>query len=147
MDRPRELMASFFRRCGRVLPGLVTGLILCAPLHALPSYLNVDQLYHTQWTARDGAPSGIMSLAQTADGYLWMAAASGLYRFDGVRFEPVSGFGGRQILSKAIYGLKSSPDGGLWIGYALGGASFVKDGRITNYSEPEGLPRSSVSRF
>ena len=37
--------------------------------------------------------------------------------------------------------------GGLWVGYRFGGASFIKDGRITSYREREGLPISSVTRF
>ena len=37
--------------------------------------------------------------------------------------------------------------GGLWIGYRFGGASFIHDGKVTNYGEREGLPGGSVTRF
>ena len=47
----------------------------------------IAQFYHTAWTIEDGAPSGIFTLAQTKDGYLWLGTFSGLFRFDGVRFE------------------------------------------------------------
>jgi ligand-binding sensor domain-containing protein len=47
----------------------------------------LSQLYHTAWTIRDGAPADANTLAQTADGFLWLGAPSGLFRFDGVRFE------------------------------------------------------------
>jgi hypothetical protein len=50
----------------------------------------IGALEHTVWTAQDGAPVGIRALAQSADGLLWIETASGLYRFDGVRFEPIS---------------------------------------------------------
>ena len=36
---------------------------------------------------KKGAPGQIHALAQTSDGYLWIAAPDGLYRFDGVSFE------------------------------------------------------------
>ncbi len=36
--------------------------------------------------------------------------------------------------------LLGSPDGGLWIGYNQGGASFLKNGKVTNFTEQDGLP-------
>jgi ligand-binding sensor domain-containing protein len=49
----------------------------------------IGALDHAVWTTRDGAPAGITAFAQSADGLLWIGTTSGLYRFDGVRFEPV----------------------------------------------------------
>ena len=41
----------------------------------------------TQWTADDGLPqNSVRGIAQTSDGYLWIATLNGLARFDGVRF-------------------------------------------------------------
>lgn len=37
-----------------------------------------------RWTFKDGAPDTITALAQTADGFLWVGAPTGLFRFDGV---------------------------------------------------------------
>jgi ligand-binding sensor domain-containing protein len=34
------------------------------------------------------APSGVASIAQTLDGYLWLGTDNGLVRFDGESFEP-----------------------------------------------------------
>lgn len=45
---------------------------------------------HTQWSSADGAPRGIVGLAQSADGWLWCATADNWYRFDGIRFERVA---------------------------------------------------------
>ena len=40
------------------------------------------------WTIEDGLPtSTVQDIAQTPDGYLWLATTGGLARFDGVRFE------------------------------------------------------------
>ncbi|UZK66321.1 sensor histidine kinase [Sphingomonas sp. M1-B02] len=47
----------------------------------------IRQYKHNSWTHEAGAPSKITSIAQSPDGYLWLAAQEGLYRFDGVTFE------------------------------------------------------------
>src|SRR6266850_7969229 len=51
--------------------------------------LTIAQYIHTAWKAQDGAPADAWSLAQTADGWLWLGTSTGLYRFDGIRFERV----------------------------------------------------------
>jgi ligand-binding sensor domain-containing protein len=63
--------------------------MLASPACALSPDLRIKQFYHTAWTAKDGAPTGIQSVAQTRDGYLWIASEAGLFRFDGVRFERI----------------------------------------------------------
>ncbi len=133
------------RRALRVFLLPLAALLLCAPLRAGPPEVAVDQLYSTEWTARDGAPTGIQAMAQSADGYLWVGSTTGLFRFDGVQFERV-GFGDKQ-LSSNIFALWAPPDGGLWVGYGFGGATFIRDGQITHYSQAEGLPRGSVLYF
>ena len=76
-------------------------------------------------------PSQILATAQTTDGYLWLGTANGLFRFDGVTFEPYRLPRGQQFLSTSIQSLRATADGGLWIGYTLGNTSFLKDGVLT----------------
>jgi signal transduction histidine kinase/ligand-binding sensor domain-containing protein len=125
----------------------VAALTIAPCAWALSPDLRIRQLYHTAWTAKDGAPTGVEFLAQTSDGYLWLAAAAGLFRFDGVRFEHIDSVGAQRLPSSSIVTLFAPRSGGLWVGYRFGGASFIKDGRITSYREREGLPISSVTRF
>jgi signal transduction histidine kinase/ligand-binding sensor domain-containing protein len=87
------------------------------------------------WGFKEGAPESVVALAQTSDGFLWLGTASGLFRFDGTRFELFHSSLGDRLLSNNIYALFAPPSGGLWIGYAFGGFSFLKDGRVTNYGE------------
>src|SRR5687767_3421628 len=66
----------------------VSGLLAAAAAHAQPAPPSARQLDHASWTIRDGAPTGVRAFTQSPDGVLWIGSATGLYRFDGVRFEP-----------------------------------------------------------
>jgi signal transduction histidine kinase len=102
----------------------------------------IAQMYHSAWTARDGLRGVISALAQTEDGFLWVGTTEGLYRFDGMTFEAYKPETGN-FPATGIKTLDAAPDG-LWIGYLSGGVSVLKDGRLKNYSERDGLPISRV---
>ena len=79
-------------RCRRYLCLLWLALCLCTvagtPAHAdHPVPATIKDYWHSSWRQHDGAPSSIWAIAQTPDGWLWLATPSGLYRFDGVNFE------------------------------------------------------------
>src|SRR5271170_4508510 len=61
--------------------------LACSCAAAFDSDRTIEQVAHTAWGPKDGAPSPITALAQTSDGYLWLGSPDGLYRFDGVAFE------------------------------------------------------------
>lgn len=94
---------------------------------------------HTVWTEVDGAPTGATRFAQGADGWLWIATPTGLYRYDGRRFERSDKVYGHALQSSNIMALTVAPDGAVWVGYRIGGVSvFRKDGAHT-YVESGGL--------
>jgi ligand-binding sensor domain-containing protein len=84
----------------------------------------LSQYAHSSWTVRDGYQLGVVfAIAQTPDGYLWLASEYGLFRFDGVRFtrwEPPPG----HELPEKPYSLLVSGEGTLWIGTFAGLASW-----------------------
>lgn len=99
---------------------------------------------HTSWTEVDGAPSGATNFAQGPDGWLWIATPTGLYRFDGVRFERTGRIHGQPLASSNVLGLAATADGALWVGSRLGGVSvFRKDGAHA-YTERDGLQQSGA---
>jgi signal transduction histidine kinase/ligand-binding sensor domain-containing protein len=122
-------------------------LFLCVPLYGIDRNRSLDQIYHSSWTYVEGAPGQIHALAQTTDGYLWLGAATGLYRFDGIRFQSYKPRTGQDFPQRNVVSLLSTPDGGLWVGYWYGGVSFIKNGRVTNYGKSEGLPSDAVLTF
>ncbi|MDQ1581897.1 MAG: hypothetical protein QOD05_2672, partial [Microbacteriaceae bacterium] len=107
----------------------------------------VGELDHAAWTIRDGAPSGVRALAQSADGMLWIGAATGLYQFDGVRFELIEPPTGVALPSLSVNALLALPNGKLWIGYSQGGASLLARSRVVSYGERDGMPAGTVTAF
>src|SRR5262249_46735181 len=105
---------------------------------ALDPTLDVSQYAHTAWKVREGFVKGrINSIAQTPDGYLWLATEFGLLRFDGIRAVPWQPPDGQRLPSSFVAPLLVSHDGTLWIGTLKGLASW-KDGNFTQYPETAG---------
>jgi signal transduction histidine kinase/ligand-binding sensor domain-containing protein len=117
------------------------------PAFAIDPSEYLSELHHTQWTSREGAPSGINAITQTSDGYLWLASQTGLYRFDGVHFEiyvsPIDG----KPLTGDVSALFAVADRGLWVGMRFGDIYFIQDARLTHYSSQEGLRRFTAFNF
>jgi signal transduction histidine kinase/ligand-binding sensor domain-containing protein len=132
------------RRGGQLLSVCFSILVLCAPLLGIDRDRRLDELYHTSWTVKDGAPSEIFAIAQTEDGYLWLGTTAGLVRFDGIHFENYESPFGQALPAKNVSSLLTVPDGGLWIGFSSGEVSLLKNGRITSFGRKDGLPPSSV---
>ena len=123
-------------------------LLLCAQAaHALDPQRQIAQFHHTAWTVREGAPGQITALAQTTDGYLWLATQVGLYRFDGVQFERHDPPGDQAFPATSISTLYPTADGGLWIGFRYGAVSLLRGEHVTHYGQAQGLPTSTVFRF
>jgi len=123
-----------------ILRALQLLLLLCLlPAMAAGARPLLTDYTHTAWTELDGAPAGATKFAQGADGWLWIASPTGLYRFDGVSFERTERVYGHALESSNLMALASAPDGALWVGYRVGGISvFRKDGTHT-YAEADGL--------
>ncbi len=116
----------------------------CSIGFALDRDWTITEFRHTAWTAKDGAPSQISSLAQTKDGYLWIGSARGLFRFDGVEFESYVPPAGVPLPAHNITSLLATPDGGLWIVFRPFGLGFLKDRQMKVFSRPEELPSGEI---
>ena len=116
-----------------VVIGTLYVLLWCPHALALNPSLDVSQYAHTAWTYRDGFVQGAVSaIAQTPDGYLWVATQNGVVRFDGVRTVPLPLAPGQQLPSTSVGALLAARDGTLWIG-TLDGLVSWKNGQLTEY--------------
>ena len=105
-----------------------------------------QRIIHESWTFKEGAPEAVEALAQTTDGYLWLGTPSGLFRFDGTRFELFRSLFGDQLPSTNISALFAPGTGGLWVAYRFGGFSFIKNGKVTDFLDLP-VPTGSVQGF
>ncbi len=113
---------------------------------ALDGKIPLDELHHDIWTGKDGAPGQVSSMAQTADGWLWIGSVDGFYRFDGMRFRRFEALNGETAPKRPVTALTALRNGDLLIGYLSGGLSHLHDGHITHYPATVGeAPISPVS--
>ena len=126
------------RRLWAACSVLVVVLFLPNSASALDPDRRISQYGHTAWRLQDGFFAGApLTVAQTTDGYLWIGTASGLIRFDGVRFVPWVFPSNETLLNTIVYSLLGDRDGSLWIGTG-GGLSHWKDGHLLNYRQNRG---------
>ncbi|WP_303635815.1 sensor histidine kinase [Stenotrophomonas tuberculopleuritidis] len=139
----------------RCLPALLAWLLwlIALPVSATQHPAVSDGLpgyQHTAWRVGQGAPGDIWDIAQDRQGMLWLATGSGLYRFDGRRFERQDAPAGNHFPSTNMVTLGlDERDGrdGLWIGYFQAGISQFTPARLRSFGRPQGVPVGVVPRF
>lgn len=120
--------------------------LTCNGAQALDPTRTIRQFHHTAWTIADGLPGAVWALAQSRDGYLWLGTGLGLYRFDGVHFEPFRPLSG-ELLSGDVTALAALPSDEIWIGYQNGGVSVLRNGRVVNFTASDGAPPLTIFGF
>lgn len=103
----------------------------------------LTQYVFDSWRNDNGfQQSGIRTMIQTHDGYLWIGAAEGLVRFDGARFVTFDK-SNLPLKSNAILSLLEDKSGTLWVGTENGLLS-IHDGKFSFYTIKEGLPDNVI---
>ena len=112
------------------------------PAYALESNQTFGMYGYDVWHVKQGLPqANVASIAQTPDGYLWLATPRGLVRFDGVRFVLMDL---HPALRKGLWRVYVSRDGALWMCIDRGGLGRLKQGSLTLYTTENGLPSNRV---
>jgi signal transduction histidine kinase len=102
-------------------------------------------LHFRLWTNEDGLPNGsVRSVAQTPDGYLWIATLDGLVRVDGVRMQVFSRSEIPEMASNRCLSLVVDPRGVLWVGTEDSGILRVQGDRVRSFGPGDGLPAGSI---
>ncbi|MCP5109156.1 MAG: helix-turn-helix domain-containing protein [bacterium] len=140
---------AFFRSARSVMGAVLLVLLFCIQAFGLDPDKLVDNYMVDQWAISDGIPSNnILSIAQTPDGYLWVATSKGLVRFDGKTFSPV-----RFVEKDEPDSLENAvPDilfvdkeGILWIGSAAGLTSYrYQTGEFKTYTTADGITKDRI---
>jgi len=96
------------------------------------------------WFTEHGLPSNkIRALAQTHDGYLWIATAQGIARFDGNRFTAFTGATNPELRGGGFYSVLETRDGTLWFG-GDNGLFRWRNGHFDRFTAEDGLASNYV---
>jgi hypothetical protein len=87
--------------------------------------------------------NAIRDILQTRDGYLWLATADGLVRFDGVRFTTFNRENSPGMTGNRITALLQDHNGDLWMG-SDGSVMRLHNGVFTGYGGESGVPNGWV---
>ncbi|WP_329742179.1 triple tyrosine motif-containing protein [Dyella sp. A6] len=138
MPGPSKRWEHFSRTmfCVAALLVMATGNCLAARVWSLNRY------QHTAWTGRDGAPTGLTNLVQTTDGFIWIGADKGMFRFDGLSFERIRQLDGVDLSDGPVKPFFAGRDGSLWVVADKGGLIEFRHGKATRYTSKQGVPGS-----
>ena len=109
-----------------------------APVFALDPLKAISQYVQSSWGFQNGLQQKtVMAIAQTRDGFLWLATEEGLVRFSGKAFVTFDERNAPGLGDRFIRSLAAAPDGSLWIG-TMSGLAHYSSGKFESYrNEPE----------
>lgn len=129
------------RRASALLAGALCALLLL-PAHALEARRAIGQFTHV-WYENQLPQGTVLSIAQQADGAIWLATYGGLARYSGDTFETIDPRVAPALKSSAITAVSADRNGGLWVG-TLNGGLYRRQGRTL---EPVPMPDGVESVF
>lgn len=145
-----NIMPTFLPRLrNRIVCIFVTLLVSCLmgiaeSAFALDADKDLAQCHLDNWTTRDGLPPReIECMAQTPDGYLWLATRAGLARFDGATFRMFDAANTPGWTRGMVRAVAVSATGQVWVGTDGDGFGTFQDGRYTRFALGAGTPKWS----
>jgi PAS domain S-box-containing protein len=95
--------------------------------------------HHSAWTTENGI-SAVWAIQQAPNGFLWLTTATGVYRFDGSRFESIDDVTNREVHNANIVTVFPSSSGGVWLTTRSQGLLLWKDNRVIQYPNSRCTP-------
>ncbi|MGN6555540.1 MAG: ligand-binding sensor domain-containing protein [Verrucomicrobiota bacterium] len=130
-------MHIYLHRLG--LAALLAGACLAGEVATASVPQSSSWLYRA-WQTEDGLPDNdITGVAQTDDGFLWVASKGGLLQFDGVDFMPASLIELPGVPSRAVRAMFRDSQSRLWLGMERGPLLCIAPDQIHTYSSANGL--------
>ncbi|MCP4903153.1 MAG: diguanylate cyclase [bacterium] len=110
---------------------MVVCLAITSGALALDTAKNLSQYTIDIWKNGQGLPvNSVTTVAQTADGYLWLGTQSGLVRFDGIGSRSFNRRNTPSLASSIVWSLLGLSTGELWIGLEDAGVVVLNSGRF-----------------
>lgn len=97
------------------------------------------------WQVQNGLPDNeVLALAQSADGFLWLATRQGLARFDGTAFQPSSREQLAELGRGHIVALRVDSADRIWAALEDGSLLCGRGGRLEAVTTAQGAPAAGV---
>jgi len=96
------------------LTGAALMLLLVAEPAAWASPRRMTGFHHRTWTSDNGI-GAVFDIQQATNGYLWLTTSTGVFRFDGVRFQSVEEVTNGAVENSEIHSVFLSSSGGVWL--------------------------------
>ena len=126
----------------RWLAGVAFVLWLLTDVHepaAWASPRRMTEFHHRMWTSDNGI-GAVFDIQQASNGYLWLTTSTGVFRFDGVRFQSVEEVTNGAVQNSEIHSAFLSSSGGVWLKTRANGLLFWKDERLTVFRDRRCTP-------
>ncbi len=120
-----------------MLPAILSSGLWCAAAGAEHSVWS-DRVWQTDEGLLNNSVTGV---AQTADGFLWVATYSGLMRFDGAKFAAIQL---PSLLKKSVRTMLLDHRGRFWLGIDTGSVICLDTNSSRTFANGEGLPTDRV---
>jgi len=118
---------------------LVLVLVFSGTASAIDSQRTLTQALLRKWQIQQGLPQPTITvITQTSDGTLWLGTQSGLYQFDGVRFDSALVIDGPSLEDLWINDLCEDAGGRLWIATRGDGLISWQNGTTAKHDQPAG---------
>jgi signal transduction histidine kinase/ligand-binding sensor domain-containing protein len=120
----------------RLITCVVSLIVYTQVSYALDPMKSLTQYRYRVWQSSDGLPyDSVRSIAQSRDGYIWLATDLGLARFDGVRFTSSDEYIARNMGFDGVGPILTLSDGSLII--STHKRLFKYDGKWSEIALPE----------
>ena len=106
---------------------------------AWASVPEIANFHHDMWTSDNGL-GAVVDIQQAADGYLWLTTSTGVFRFDGVRFQSVEEATNGAVHNSEIHAVFISSSGGVWLKTRAAGLLLWKAGQLTTFTDRRCTP-------
>ncbi|MDX2128870.1 MAG: two-component regulator propeller domain-containing protein [Chloroherpetonaceae bacterium] len=103
------------------------------------------QYVFQSWQSENGLPSGVLSILQSKEGFLYFGTYEGVFVFDGIKFAKLQTKYGETLKGYVVRKIMQDSFGNLWLGTTGNGLILVTPERFVTFTTKEGLPDNNIS--